>query len=415
MPAYSRRRFVELCGATSLGSLAGCLFGATDSPELNEGPSDRRFEPTVHGFGFRNWGTASERHLSHDHDSISQEEIERVIHRDWGSYLSQQNWMALSDLPKALRETIVKQLYVSINQGSATDGHCFGMVNAAAEYFLNPDRIPSQDRHLDSIDAPIAEVGDTIDFHHNRQILDPHTWGAWMLLYGGFELEYEPQLSAIRGTIDRVGIAGLAVATWPRLKGHSVLAYDYRERRGELILEVYDPNWSAEAYQDRTREIRFDTSGKRPRLASYYDQQYSRVVYVGSKLRLPALVRTGADVLARYLLGGILTVVVTSPVSLRVVDSMGTELRRDTADHTSSQPTEYSNIRYRYGKPSDEYTIHVSGTAGTQFTLEIDGASRRGSLIDREITDTFDQETTTREYRVTVPDLPAESPTVRSE
>lgn len=85
------------------------------------------------------------------------------------------------------------------------------------------------------------------------------------------------------------------------------------------------------------------------------------------------------ELIARYLLGGILTVVVTSPVTLRVVDSLDVELRRDTADHMSSQSTEYSNIRYRYRTPSGEYTRHASGTAGTQFTLEIVKASRRGN------------------------------------
>jgi hypothetical protein len=79
----------------------------------------------------------------------------------------------------------------------------------------------------------------------------------------------------------------------------------------------------------------------------------------------------------------------------------------------SSQPTEYSNIRYRYGEPTGEYVIEVAGTAGTQYTLEIDGASRRGKLIDRQITDTFDPETTTHEFRVTVPDSPTERVTIR--
>jgi hypothetical protein len=344
---------------------------------------------------------------------VTEEEISRVLRRDWGNYLSQQNWLALSEVPNALREVIVKQLYVSINQGTATDGHCFGMVHAANEYFRNPDRVPTAVEDLSSVASPAAPIGDTVDFHHNRQILDPHTWGAWMLLYGGFELDYRTQLAAVRGAIDRGEVAGLALATWPRLEGHAVLAYGYRDQQEELILDVYDPNWPAEYYQTHTEEIRFDTGGDRPQLVSPYDGRYSRVVYVGSELRLPALVRTGAEVVARYLLGGIITVLVTSSVSLRVVDSTGAELRRDTADHMSSLPTEYSNIRYRYGEPTGDYTIQVAGTAGTRYTLEIDGASRRGKVIDRQMTNTFDPETTTHEFRVTVPDSPAEHVTIR--
>lgn len=414
MSEYTRRRIVKLGGATSLGSLAGCLGESPGSSNLGDNSPERRFDPAVHGFGFQNWGTVSDRYPDHDHESVSRDEISRVLRRDWGSYLDQQNWMALSDVPNVLIETIVKQLYVSINQGTATDGHCFGMVHAAAEYFRTPDRLPSPDRPPGSVGSPATEVGDTIDFHHNRQILDPHTWGAWALLYGDFELDYQQQLEAIRNAIDRVGVAGLALTTWPQLEGHAVLSYGYQERPGELILEVYDPNWPADTYRSRTREIRFNTSGERPQLNSPYDQRYSRIVYVGSELQLTALVRTGADVVARYLFGGIVTVLVTSPVSLSVVDSTGTELRRDTADHMSLQPTEYSNIRYRYGAPADEYTIRVAGTAGTQFTLEIDAASQLGKLVDLEITDSFDRTTTTREYRVTVPDSPAESSSIRS-
>lgn len=412
MPEHSRRRFLGLCGASSLSGFASCLGETAGPSDLGEERPERSFDPTVDGFGFTNWGTTSERYPSHDHDTVSQEEISRVIQRDWGSYLTQENWMTLSELPAALRETIVKQLYVSINQGSATDGHCFGMVNAAAEYFQNPDRVPSPDQRPASIEEPIGAVGDTIDFHHNRQILDPQTWGAWMLLHGNYELDYQSHLSLVRRAIDRVGVSGLALVTWPRQDGHTVLAYDYRRRQEELILDVYDPNWPAKAYRTETKEIRFDTSGERPQLVTPYDQRYSRVAYIGRGVSLPTLVRAGADVIARYLLGGVFTVLVTSPVSLRVVDAKNVELRRDTADHMSSQPTEYSNIRYRYGEPSGEYTISVSGTAGTAFSIEIDGASRRGKLIDREITGRFDQNTTTQAYRVTVPEFPSGDPTI---
>ena len=411
MAEETRRDFLRVCGTATLAGLGGCLGGTPGAGGGAEPPSRERFDPRVDGFGFRNWGTAGDRYPGHDHDAVSREEIRRVVERDWSPYVRERNWLDVSVLPSALRETIVKQLYVSINQGSATDGHCFGMVETAIEYFETPTSVPATVDSPSGIERPTGAVGDTIDFHHNRQLLDPHTWGAWMLLYSEAELAYSSQLPAIRSAIDDDGVASLGLATWPRLRGHAVLAYDYVDRGDETVLEVYDPDWAAPSYDSRTPTLAFDTGGERPTLRGPYRERFDRVVLIGSDLELPALVRAGEGFLRRHLLGGLLTVFVTTDVELSVVDGSNAELRRRTADHASTEPTEYANVRYRFGDPAGEYTVRLSGSTGTEYTLEVEASSREGFLIDREVEGSFDA-SATHEYLVTVPASPTGRATV---
>lgn len=412
MVGQTRRHILQVCSTASLAGIAGCLGEIPNNRDSDGSQTANRFDPTVHGFGFENWATVGDHFPGHDHDAVSREEIRRVVERDWGPYVREQNWLTVSRVPPALREAIVKQLYVSINQGSATDGHCFGMVEAASEYFRTPPSLPAEVDSPSAIDSPSGEVGDTVDFHHNRQLLDPHTWGAWTLLYSEVDLRYRSQLPAIRTAIDRDGIASLGMATWPRLSGHAVLAYDYHVRDDEVVLEVYDPDWAASTYDSRTKTISFDTSGDRPTLAAPYRGRFDRVVHIGEDLQLPALVQAGQGVLQRYLLGGLITVFVTTDIALSVVDSSGTKLRRKRGDHASPDPTEYANIRYRFGDPAGEYTVRVSDTIGTDYTLEVEAASREGTLVDRRVQESF-HEAATHEYLVKVPSSPCDGATVR--
>ncbi|MFB6196969.1 MAG: hypothetical protein ABEI52_01700, partial [Halobacteriaceae archaeon] len=97
---------------------------------------ENRFDPRVHGFDFRNWavGELSE----HDHKKISEDEFDQVVRDEWAGSISSYFDISLTDLPEPLINYLVKSAYVMVNQGSAGDGHCYGMAVAAEKYFQNP-------------------------------------------------------------------------------------------------------------------------------------------------------------------------------------------------------------------------------------------------------------------------------------
>jgi hypothetical protein len=121
MHEVTNRRSV--LGLLAAGPLAAGVARAGRASRNGDARPDA-FDPNVHGFGFPNWSTAVPTFPDHDHDAISETQIQRTIRRRWRDPMDRLLDADVGALPDALIDTIAKQLYVTANQFSGTNGHC---------------------------------------------------------------------------------------------------------------------------------------------------------------------------------------------------------------------------------------------------------------------------------------------------
>lgn len=317
------------------------------------------------------------------------------------------------------RDALALQVYVNVNQGAATNGHCYGMVYAADTYYHSPAELPEDATSASAIPKPTGEfesVGDDIDYYHNTQYLEFDAWYARQVLFSSEPLDYEAQLGAITSAIDETGTAGLSLHATQRGWGHQILATGYTRRENSVEVSVYDPNIAAEpsTYDgEAAPSVTFDTSGTRTTVEPYQGI-YDRIVYtnVDGRIDLTGMLFQEAQQTADFiesLVTQVVTFATQSPVDLRVRGPDGAELSRLSAEHMSLAPTEYDHIRTAVGAPAGEYDVEVVGTDDGTYTLDA-----RGQLGGRTtIEETVEGEITegeTHTYRATLPEDGAEEP-----
>jgi len=363
--------------------------GRTADREARGRPADADrggFDPAVHGFGFRNWSTSEPAFPEHDHDAVDEEQVRRVLGRRWREPVRAGAGVNVRDLPGALLDGIARQLYVSVNQQSATDGHCYGMVFAAQQYYEQPDTLGSGRSAASDLAHPEAPVGGDsppvsreIDLYQLTQFLNVHAWLGRRAMVNPDWIDYRRQLDRVTSVVDAFDTAGVTLFDRDDRRAHQVLVYDYRREPDRTRLFVYDPNYPARRYErvDEPLAVDVDTGGDRPTVRTYTDR-YGEFVYnrrdrivaaqtgpgPGSLLAEdPDRLREGAFRLALF--------VVDSPgVSLTVVGPDDRPLGRDTATHMDRGRSAYARMRYRYGFAPGTYRVRVAGRRATEYTLE---------------------------------------------
>lgn len=410
----SRRRLLgRIAALSAVGGYATVAAGKDTEGRADEhaaestdaGARGRReeFDPAVHGFGFRNWSTREQTYPEHDHDDVGEEQIRRAIGRRWDEPVENLLEVNVQGLPTALLDAIAKQVYVSVNQGSATNGHCYGMVFAAQQYYENPGGLPeshstaSEVRHPETPvgESDVAPVGKEIDLYQLTQFLNVHSWIGRRGMARPKWIDYGAQLEQLTGVLDRFGTAGITMFDAADRRAHQVLAYDYAQEADATRLFVYDPNYAAGRYAnpDFRPAVEVDTSGDRPTVRRYndsYDQfvfnRRDRIVAAQTAQGPAPLVARDGGRLRDVLFSLALFLVDSPSVSMTVVGPNDRPLRRDTATYMDRGRSAYSAMRYRYGFEPGTYRIKVVGTEATEYTLEALVSDHESKRLDDAVT-----------------------------
>lgn len=393
-----RRRFLARVGAAGLAGTAGVRAagrGAATGSSRTASPDDP-FDPTVHAFGFRNWSTRGELFPDHAHDSVTRDEVRRTVERNWtGPLLALTTGPTSTSLPSSLVEAVSTQVYVSANQLSATNGHCYGMSFAAQSYYERPDRIPL-DRPSASafagptepFDGEAEPVADEIDLYQTAQLLDVEAWLGRRALVQPSSIDYRRELDAVKRRVDADGTASVTLLSGTSRRYHQVLVYDYRRRGGGTDLLAYDPNYGARTYRTdagrAARRIRVSTADS-PATVSYDGYDGFVVNRADRRIRL----RIDPDDEESRANGGggrglfpMLAVTMRAPAgSLSVFDPEGRPVLRDRAAFMNESAAGGAALRYRYGAEPGDYRIVVAAARDTPYTLDVRSAGLDGKLL----------------------------------
>lgn len=428
----TRRRFLRRVtslplAATSLSAVSGRARASSG------GRQSRAFDPAVHGFGFRNWSTTDPIVPRHDHREVSEREVRRTIKRDWKDPLESVFDVSVSGLPSVLVNTIAEQVYVTANQMSATNGHCYGMVFTAQQYFERPDTLPfdveaaSDVRHPEaptdrSDSGPVAEE---VDLYQTSQALSLYSWFGRRNLINPAWIDYERQLTNLTAVVDELGSAGITLFDPETRLAHQVLVYDYERSPTGVFLSLYDPNFQARFYKRRANRqaasLFVDTTGATPTVEPYktgfrgpgYESfgGFSEFVYN----RWDRVIRARSDPdshlasdvnradLRANLLALTTFTVDSGDVTVAVSGPDGTPVSRIESNNMDRRQTESHAMRYRYGAPGGEYHVAITGQRPTDYTLKTTAADTSGELFASAVTTSIDSGQT-HAYTVTVPE-----------
>jgi len=251
-----------------------------------------RFDQTVHGFGFTNWGGDAV-WPGHNHNWIARTDVNQFMEETFIPNLED----ADIPVPDSVSPVLTALLYAFLKPQAVTDGHCYGMVFAAQEYFRDSDVIPVPDADTaGDITSPAANgdaVGGDIDFYQTTQALDIDTILAMFTLDHKALIDYGAILDEVRSTLADGKVLPLGLSSADGEAKHQVLAYGMKEGDGEVEIYVYDPRspalntidgnfdltagfdpWGSldemeesngeipASYRPRDRSLVFDTSGE---------------------------------------------------------------------------------------------------------------------------------------------------------
>jgi hypothetical protein len=430
----NRRQFLR--GVTSLPAVA--VGTATFGGRVRAASGRRqsaRFDPTVHGFGFRNWSTTDPTYPSHDHTRVSEREIRRTIKRDWKDPFESVFDLSVGGLPSVLVNTIAEQVYVTANQLSATNGHCYGMVFTAQQYLEQPETVPlgrETAREFGHPEAPTADpesgpVAEEIDIYQTSQALSLYSWLGRRNLLNPRWIDYERQLANLTAVVDDFGSAGITIFDPKTRLAHQVLVYDYERSSTGVRLFLYDPNFRARFYRrdahQRAASIFVDTSGEKPQVEPYktgfrgpgYESfdgfsefvynRWDRVIRTQSQPSLHLASDVSTETLQRELLALTTFKVDSSDVAVAVSGPDGEPVSRLQSNHMDRRQTECHTMRYRYGAPDGEYHVAVTGNSSTDYTLETRAANTDGELFTSAVTTSIEAGQT-HAYTVVIPETP---------
>jgi hypothetical protein len=374
-------------------------FGGQE-PDSGGDVSDKSFDPTVHGFGFKNWATDPSNTKftpPHDHSRISKEEATEAV-GEWNREIEG------FDISHRAADSLATDVYHAVNKGSATAGHCLGMVYAAQQYFKNPDSLPVDVDSADDIKEPTgdyAPVGQDIDRYHNEQQIDADVWWSPRILKAPKEIapiDYQKQLDRITTAIDAGETIPLALGDSFKMTGHVVLAYDYEETGTGTRVQVYDPKFRASEYPDQLSIIGFDESGEN--VTAQSSRGYERVLTLPESteahpgLFLAEGLTTDLASVFQLLFSRVMRFEIRSPASLTVECPDGAILTQGPDEYVSETATTAEERRVRYGAPPGEYQVSLDGEADGDYTLQVQGGTPDGEFLDEEIKGSIEPDST---------------------
>lgn len=414
MTKMGRRRFLASVGTGAVGLAA--------APAVAAAGAEEGFDPSVHGFGFRNWRADERAYPGHDHRKLADEEVSECIRLDWQGPFADLFGTAVARLPDALVGLVSSQIRVAAAQLASTDGHCYGMTFSAQEFFEDPGALPDSVRNAAALRTPevprgeSGTVGTLIDEYQSTQLLDVHSWlGRRRMLRPG-AIDHAAEVAALTATVDAFGTAGVTLVDTDTRLSHQVLVYDYTERGNATLLDVYNPNVPARSYRPRyRRRLKVVPNADRP-LANH--AAFDNLVFN----RWDRAIRADADVTAprrtddgdfSHLLERVVRFTVSSPnVALSVVAPDGTTVGRNRAEMMDLSRGDVYDTRYRYDAPAGDYRVSVVGKRAATYELTAQAAGFDGSLLDDAVTARIDPGEV-REYVASVPENADETGTLR--
>lgn len=216
------------------------------SDEAADATGSDRFEPAVHGFGFSNWvGAEGEsragRSFTLEPGDVTQETVHSAIEDAW-----------VADLSDAATHLMTRIVYSWIGNHAATNGHCYGMIFTADEYYHDPAELPEGVDAASEIPHPTDEyqaVGNKIRRIQTSQLLRAETYWYGLLGLRWGMADHGESLEMVADAIDETGTGGLLLNG--DADAHQVLAHDSERDGDRTIVSVYDPNYTAAEHEDQ--------------------------------------------------------------------------------------------------------------------------------------------------------------------
>lgn len=414
--AILRSALLGTIGASGVGSAVG------SSPErVGMAHRQNRFDPTRHGFGFRNWSSRNRPFETPEVD-LPRDRIETQIKEQWADDARSLLGLQPSQFGEVLLATITTQLRETIVQNAGTNGHCYGMALAAQRYYERPGSLPlpresaAEIMHpTEPIDAPEAPVYREILDLQSEQFLRFRSWLGRRAMLWPDRIDLDAQLADVRAVVDTFDTAVITVLD-SRLSGHQLLVYDYESNGVETILYVYDPNRQASTYEPRRRAVTIDRTDDGGRSMQPYGQ-YTHLLFNRYDRIEAAADRSSAapsdhlemrpEEIREALFPTALVTVDTADVSLSVSRPSGRPLERLRGSFMDRSNGVFPRLRFGYGIDTGRFRIALVGKRDTEYDLRVRIAGPDGVRVDDSATDRIESGET-HSYVGTVPDSPDE-------
>ena len=374
----TRRRFLA---GTACVANALVVFGGPASAQSQAGKG-RTFRPEVHGYGFRNWSTENayfDKPSKPDKGSVTD-----LIADEWRAQAKSVLSLDVTRLPERTIEVIGEQTRNAVVQRAGTNGHCYGMVLGAQEYFSEPETIPVDRETASEIDSPTvpvespeAPVYEDIVNLQATQYLRFRAWLGRRALFYRDRIDTRAVLRDIRAAIEKFGTAAIILYNDSEFT-HQVLVYDVTELGNSIVLSIYDPNKAAPAYGRKTRKLRFKLGNGSATMEPY--RRYTGVLYNRFDRIELATGRSNASPLDHLSVGGatvekslfplVFVNVDTEDTAISMVGPDGTEGTRIRGANMDPSRGDPARILSHYGAPPGTYTIRVFGVSTTDYELE---------------------------------------------
>ncbi|MFC7138138.1 hypothetical protein ACFQRB_20000 [Halobaculum litoreum] len=402
------RGLASVAAATGAGPLLAGEAAGRDG-------RDAAFDPTRHGFGFRNWGRAT-RYF----DPVPAPE--RAWFRDrvrdgWREAARETLGLRPGDLPPVLVDAVATQLRTAVEQGAGTNGHCYGMVLTAQRYFDRPDAIPVDKRSASEIAHPTepAASGEPAVYHEivDRQVEQVTRFRSWLarraLLHPSW-IDQAAVLRDVRAVVRETGTASVILFDGS-LTAHQVLVHDVTEVDGGVRLGLYDPNLSARTHERRRPTLEFVAESEGPRMVPYDGftgllfTRYDQIDRATDRGRVGPFdhLRVAPERVREALFPVVQVTADDAAVDVYLTDPAGEPVRRLAGRSTARELGRTPRIGTCFGADPGEYSVTVAAREACEYTLRTVVADRAGALLDASGTERIGADEVSR-CTITVPE-----------
>lgn len=391
--ATSRRRFL----AGALGTVAVAASGPASAGRRRAAP----FAPEVNGYGFRNWTPQTQ--YFETPPGPPGAAVREQVRTGWRDQARRVLDLDTDEFSPPLVDAVATQLRLALVHLAGTNGYCYGMVLTAQHYYEDPTAIPVDTRVASEIEDPTAPVDDPATPVYDGiveaqadQFLRFRAWLGRRAMVHPNWLDTAAVLRDLGSVIDAFGTAAVSLFN-ERLLGHQVLAYDYVEEGGRILVPIYDPNRAAVSYEGNRPTLEFvrrdDGVSMRPygRYTGLLFNQFDQIERATDREDVGPLDHLTVDrSTVRSSMFPLALVLTTSPkVDLTVVDPDGEEFERLRSIHMDVSRGGYSRIRSRYGARPGRYRVSVFGKSAAEYTVTAKVAGLDGVGVDEARTATI--------------------------
>lgn len=371
----------------------GLALGA-DGAHARSHDDSRAFAPVEHGFGFPNWSSRNQYFDPPPDPALS--DVRDRIRTEWRGQSDGALGIETDRLPDRLVDAIATHIRSAVVQRAGTNGHCYGMVLAAQQYFERPETIPVDRRTASEIEdptvpleEPAAPVYDTIADLQASQYLRFRAWLGRRALFHPDWIDQDAVLRDVGSVVEAFGTAAMILHD-DSLYSHQVLAYGFEDRGDVVEIPIYDPNRAAVTYRGDAPRLRFHRGGGTVSMAPYGQytgalfNRFDRIDLASDRDGASPLDHLTVDrsTLRAALFPLVLVLVDVDDVSLAVDGPDGDELGRISGTYMDRSRGDYPRVRTGYGARPGTYRVGVFGHEETAYELTAVAAGPDGTLVN---------------------------------